>query len=57
MEKGGGDELYTLHEQAVAFARLMIKWNQAFGDLPIVEGTLESKAGGDLKPNPTNDTG
>jgi hypothetical protein len=57
VEKGGGDELYTLHEQAVAFARLMIKWNQAFGDLPIVEGTLGSKAGGDLKPNPTNDTG
>ncbi|MGH1486315.1 MAG: cyclic nucleotide-binding domain-containing protein [Cellvibrionaceae bacterium] len=38
--KDSMDELHALHQQSVDFSKLLVEWNQAFGNLSVVEGKV-----------------
>lgn len=39
-EKDSLDELHTLYQHSVEFARLLLEWNQAFGNLSLADGKV-----------------
>ena len=39
-EKNNTQELQALYQQAVAFAKLLLKWNQNYGNLSFADGVI-----------------